>query len=150
MKDLFNDPKEKFKLKRTSIAREPKRKNRKQNKDKQKRPQTLTTRSMTQEYLNLGKGVVHARSTTRGWQSELEQLRENNSVKYPRSVLQQERRTFNTTGGNDSFILSQNALSKTRIAKLIQQLWDAVHHVKKVNNYYVTGADFLKVFASLR
>ena len=33
MKDLFNDPKEKFKLKRTSISRKPKRKNSKQSKE---------------------------------------------------------------------------------------------------------------------
>ena len=40
--------------------------------------------------------------------------------------------------------LSQNGLSKTRIAKLIQQLWGC-SSCKKSNNYYVTGADFLKV-----
>ena len=78
----------------------------------------------------------------------MEQLRENNSVKYPSSVLQQGSVEKDVQYDREETIrlfLSQNALSKTRIAKLIQQLWDAVHHVKKVNNSYVTGADFLKV-----
>ena len=60
MKDLFNDPKEKFKLKR--ILSRGSLKGRIKNKVKKKKPkrlQTLTTRVMTQEYLNLGKGAVH-------------------------------------------------------------------------------------------
>ena len=78
----------------------------------------------------------------------MEQFGEKNVVKYSSSILQQDDVEKDVQRDREETIrlfLSQNALSKTRIAKLIQQLWDAVHHVKKVNNYYVTGADFLKV-----
>ena len=150
MKDLFNDPKEKFKLKRTSISRKPKRKNRKQSKEeKTKASSNVDNQGYDTRIPKSRKGSsTYARSTTRGWQSELEQLGEKNVVKYSSSILQQDDVEKDVQYDREETIrlfLSQNGLSKTRIAKLIQQLWGAVHHVKKVNNYYVTGADFLKV-----
>ena len=102
MKDLFNDPKEKFKLKRTSIARKPKRKNRKQNKDeKSKTSSNVDNQGYDTRIPKSRKGrSAYARSTTRGWQSELEQLRKTivsntQAVYCSRGVW---RRTFNTTG----------------------------------------------------
>jgi len=146
MFDLLNDPKETFKLRRTSVMQKSYSKHPKPGNKNIMVPTPPITINDTNKY---------RRRSSHGWNEELKKLSYindyndkdlslksfKNNITYNKAAMVQPAYSISDTMTK---FFQQSIFSKDKVIKLLESLWSMVEHIKKVNHYYVTSKNMVE------
>ena len=157
MCDLFNDPKETFKLRRTAVVQKSLSKYvKKDNTKKDNNEKKIKMVPNPPSASNTSNNKYNRRATSQGWEKEL-----NNLTGSTKIVNSASRKSINNNSDNTveelsqfniketiTMFFDQNAFSKDKVVKLLETLWSVVEYTQKSNYYCITGTNIIKKMRS--